>query len=61
LPIVESAFVMVGPMSGQMTPQDKRVEQAMFAALQKAQAEGLTDPEAIKARMLAARDAIAGG
>lgn len=52
---------MVGPMSGQMTPQDKRVEQAMFAALQKAQAEGLTDPEAIKARMLAARDAIAGG
>jgi hypothetical protein len=58
--ITEAAFVMVGPMSAEMTPQDKLVEQAMFAALQKAQAEGVTDPEAIKARMFAARDAITG-
>jgi hypothetical protein len=60
MPTVEAAFVMVGPMSGEMTQQDKRVEQAMFVELQRAQAEGVTDPETIKQRMFAARDAVIG-
>jgi hypothetical protein len=60
MPVVEAAFVMVGPLSGEMTPQDRVIEQAMLAELQRAQAEGVTDPAAIKARMFAARDAVIG-
>lgn len=60
MPVVEAAFVMVAPLAGEMTLQDKRVEQVMLDALQQAQAEGVTDSEAIKARILAARDAVTG-
>jgi hypothetical protein len=57
MPVVEAVFVMAGPLGAQ-TPHSKRVEAAMLAAVQKAQAEGLTDPDEIRARMMAARDAV---
>lgn len=39
--------------------RSKRIEQAMAAAVAKAQAEGVTDPEEMRARILAARDEVA--
>ena len=52
--VVEAAFCMVEDLSG----NGARVQDAMFAALQRAQAQGVSDPETIKARMLAARDGV---
>lgn len=37
--------------------EKKRVEDAMVAAILQAQAEGITDPNVIRERILAARDA----
>lgn len=40
--------------------RQKRLEDAMMAAVQKAQAEGETDPEAIRELILKARDGVLG-
>ncbi len=55
MPIVEAAGKMTGGASmGDPAPKPS-VEAAMVAAIKKAQAEGITDPEIIRARI---RDAI---
>ncbi len=59
MPVAEAAFVMVSPL-GVSAARKASIEAAMFEALQKAQNEGLTDPAEIRARILAARDAVAG-
>jgi hypothetical protein len=55
MPVVEATFVMTGPLFG--GEGDKAVEAAMIEAVRRAQAEGLTDPDEIRVRILAARDA----
>ena len=45
--------------TGEAGDRNKRIEQAMAAAAAKAQAEGVTDPEEMRARILAARDEVA--
>lgn len=58
--IVEAAFVMVGdPTVAIKSPHVQAIEDAMLAALKQAQAEGL-DPEATRARVIAARDNLLG-
>lgn len=40
--------------------RNKAIQTAMVAAIEAAQAEGITDPEVIRERILAARDAVQG-
>ena len=56
--VVEATFVMAGPgiLAGPLESA-LAIEQAMLAAVQKAQAEGVTNTDEIRARILAARDA----
>ena len=59
--IVRASATMsaVGAMAGgPKTAQTLTAEAAMVAATVKAQAEGVTDPDEIRARKLAARDAV---
>lgn len=55
--VVEATFCMVDDLSG----RGAAVQNAMFAALQAAQAEGVTDPDTLRATMLAARDMVVSG
>ncbi len=58
MPIVEGTGSMAG---GQANPVKPSVEQAMVAAIKKAQAEGITDPLVIRARIAAAIKEATGG
>jgi uncharacterized protein YdgA (DUF945 family) len=52
-----AAFSAAATMGGQ-TPLAKKIEAAMVEAIKQAQAEGITDQDEIRARMLAAREAV---
>jgi len=54
MPVVEATFCMVDDRSG----RGDAIQDAMFSALQRAQAEGVTDPDTLRARMLAAKDGV---
>lgn len=56
MPVVEAVGIAVA-REGLSTERHAEIESAMLKAVQKAQAEGVTDPEEIKRRMLTARDA----
>ena len=58
--VTEATFVMVADLTIS-DDKKKRVEDALIAAITEAQAEGVTDPDVIRARMLAARDALRDG
>lgn len=49
-------FAAVAAAAGKKTPGSADIEAAMTEAVAAAQAEGITDPDKIRARMLAARD-----
>ncbi len=59
MPIVEAVGVAVGRMSMSDAAHD-RIEAAMTGAVRQAQAEGVADPDELRDRMLAARDAQRG-
>lgn len=59
MPAAEATFVMVADITISEDAK-KRVEDAMIAAIVQAQAEGVTDPDIIRGRILAARDALRG-
>lgn len=57
--VAEAAFVMVAENPfGLAGGNAKVIEEAMLAALKQAQAEGITDVEEIRRRVIAARDAF---
>lgn len=60
MPVVEAAFVM---HADQSLGHDERrhIEGLLIAEIEKANAEGVTDPEEIRRRILAARDRISAG
>jgi hypothetical protein len=51
----------VGAAVGKKTPRGAEIEAAMSDAVKQAQAEGVTDPAEIRARMLAAADRVKAG
>lgn len=53
--IVQSAGVAVG-LHGERTAATNKIEAAMIAAIEKAAADGITDPDKIRELILAARD-----
>jgi hypothetical protein len=55
LPVAEAAFVISASLT-MSESERKRIEQAMLAALQKAQEDGVSDVAELRARILAARD-----
>lgn len=57
MPIVEAVGVAVGRMGITASLHD-RIEAAMREAVEQAQAHGVTDPDAIRTRILAARDGV---
>lgn len=57
--IVRAVGISVGRRGGH--ERQMVIQQAMLAALQLAQAEGVTDPAELRSRMLAARDQVIGG
>jgi hypothetical protein len=61
MPIVEAAGTMSGKAGMGGAPKVNPIEAAMIAAVRKAQAEGITDPDVIRARSLAAAKEAAGG
>jgi hypothetical protein len=54
--VVEAAFVMVVDI-GVGDDEKRRLEQAMVAAMERATAEGVTDPDEVRRRILEARGA----
>lgn len=56
MPIVEGVGSSASVRGDAKT--SKRVEEAMAASITKAYAEGITDPDIIRERQLAARDAV---
>lgn len=59
MPIVEAAGTMAGGTN--MGADPNRVERAMVAAIEKAQSEGITDPEVIRERIREAIKETTGG
>jgi len=55
--IVESVGASSGTLKGDKSLSNK-IELAMSKAVEKAQADGITDPHAIRTRMLEARDRV---
>lgn len=53
--IVQSTGVAVG-LHGERTVVTNQIEAAMIAAIEKAAADGITDPDLIRELILAARD-----
>lgn len=53
-----SATMSASGVQGPVTDLSKRIEDAMIAAVEACGAEGVTDPDEIRARKLAARDAV---
>lgn len=59
--VVQATGVIVvngDPGNAANTELVKKIEGAMLAALQEAQADGVTDPDVLRARMLEARDKV---
>lgn len=56
MPVVEATGIAVGRMGGEGRAQ--RIEKAMQEALEKAQADGITDADELREAMIAARDAV---
>ena len=55
--VVESVGAASGTLKGDKS-LSKKIELAMSQAVEKAQAEGINDPHAIRTRMLEARDKV---
>ena len=55
--VVEATGVAVGSHLSGDTDRAARVQEAMTKAVEQAQADGIVDPDKIKMRVLAARDA----
>lgn len=58
MPIVEAVGVAVGYESAAWDPRKQDVRTRMQQAVVAAQEEGITDPDVIRARALAARDLL---
>jgi hypothetical protein len=61
MPIVEGAGTMSGKAGVGEAPKVNHIEAAMIAAIKKAMAEGITDPDVIRERSVAAAKEAAGG
>ncbi len=55
---VSATAVMTAHSSLGKEPISLAIEQAMIAAVEKCAADGITDPEEVRAAMLEARDAV---
>lgn len=55
MPIIEATFVAASSRDHRLS---ETIESAMQLAVEQALAEGISDPEAIKSRILAAREAV---
>lgn len=56
MPVVQAVGIAVGRHGEEKSDLAVKIEKAMRAACEKAQAEGITDPDVIRNLMLDARD-----